>query len=638
MPVFDSAFDAGFDSGSGSTTAAAFDLSFDGSFDSGSGSGGGPVALETGQATLGLAISVVSPLVFASGASAIRWSPVVVIGGVDVSARLTGAISVSAAEDSARVASFSVVPASPAELWGFDGKTLTIDVALFKSTSTAVYRLFTGIIERCEFDPVTRVAQLACRDGWQERPLACASAADVEALLGGLATPSAAVAPWSATEPDPAAYFSTLLDTLPGATAIDANGLWRVIPWSIGAPLATFTADDVFDDSVRVLTAARADVPSAVKAALAVRYHRLHAAEVDLNWTAVANTYYVVDGLPTLPKSTVMEALQGVSGWLIKGKPAIVEPLPGSFPVLVGGDTVYYIVSPEFARTTCHSFTATLYRRWYQEVELSYTITIDMGGASNRDESIRASVASTFDASAWETAPSAESASGLYQANAPTVTAPPTGYEGLPAPFPPTNGALDHLGDIALPDLQAAAQHVVARAVRKAASGKRHRRVIFERPLDPRWEIGAVLAVNACGVAAVGQVSELEHTLDIDSGAAASTFTLAVPESAGASTTFTATVAAPSASVTHALTDPTLGTHVGASYDTPAVPTEDDLLGFLCNVVPTSANYDASKPVYEPQFRLILPEIAAPSRDPLTVEAPISASVAIAGGSLTLTF
>jgi hypothetical protein len=172
MAVFDSSFDSGFDApGSGSGSGGhAFDLSFDGAFDSGSGSGGGPVVLETGQATLGLAISVVSPLVFSSGASAIRWSPVVVIGGVDVSARLTGAISVSAAEDSARVASFSVVPGSPAELWDFDGKTLTIDVALFKSTSTAVYRLFTGIIERCEFDPVSRVAQLACRDGWQERP------------------------------------------------------------------------------------------------------------------------------------------------------------------------------------------------------------------------------------------------------------------------------------------------------------------------------------------------------------------------------------------------------------------------------------------------------------------------------------
>ena len=485
---------------------------------------------------------------------------------------------------------------------------------------------------------MTRVAQLACRDGWQERPLACTSAADVEALLGGLATPSAAVAPWSATEPDPAAYFGTLLDTVPGATAIDANGLWRVIPWSIGTPMATFTAADVFDESVRVLTAARADVPSAVKAALAVRYHRLHSAEVNLTWTAVANTYYVVDGLPTLPKSTVMAALEGVSGWLIKGKPTIVEPLPGSFPVLVGGDTVNYIVSPEFARTTCHSFTATLYRRWYQEVEASYTITIPMGGASDRDESIRASIASTFDAGAWETTPSSESASSLYQANAPTVTTPPTGYEGLPAPFPPANGALEHLGDIALPDLQAAAQHVVARAVRKAASGKRKRRVIFERPLDPRWEIGAVLAVNACGVAATGQVSELEHTLDLDSGAASSTITLAAPDSAGASTTFSAAVSAPATSVTHTLVNPTLGTHVDASYDTPAVPTEDNLLGFLCNVVPTSSNYDASKPVYEPQFRLILPEIGATVRDPLAFELPITASVSIAGGSLALTF
>jgi hypothetical protein len=69
----------------------AFDSSFDSSFDSGSGSGGGGTApLETGQAGFGLAISMVSALVFSSSAGTVRWAPTVVIGGVDVSARLAG--------------------------------------------------------------------------------------------------------------------------------------------------------------------------------------------------------------------------------------------------------------------------------------------------------------------------------------------------------------------------------------------------------------------------------------------------------------------------------------------------------------------------------------------------------------------
>lgn len=618
---------------------SAFDSSFDTAFDSGGGSGGGSGSLvATGTATAGLAISVVSPLVFSSSSGSIRWAPSVVVGGVDVSARLTGALRISAAEDAARVASFSLIPQSPAELAGYEGQSLTIDVTLFRVGQTATHRLFTGVVEHSEFNPSSCVAALSCRDGWQERPAACTSQAEVEALLGGLATTSAALLPWSDTEPDPAAYFSGLLDTLPGATAIDANGLWKVIPWAIGSPSASFPAGEVFDGSVKVTTAARGDVPAAIKATLAVRTHRLHAAEVDLSWTAPANVNYVVDGLPTLPKSTVQAALDGVSGWLIKGAPIIVEPLAMSYPVLVGGQTVYYIVTPEAARVTCKSFTATMYRRWYQQYEVAYSVSIDMGGASSRDDSITASLASTFDAGAWETAPSAESRSSLYQANAPTVSVPPTGYEGLPEPWPPTNGAIDHPGNVAPADLQAAAQQIVARALRRAAAGKRKRTVSFARPLDPRWELGTVLAINASGVAATGQVSEIEHELDIDSGAVSSAFTLAVPDAAGTTTGFTASVTAPATTVTHTLTDPVLGTHVGASYSTPPTPAEETLLGFLCNVVPTSGNYDAAAPVYEPQFRLILPEIPAPVRDPLTVEAPISATVSIAGGSLALTF
>lgn len=594
-----------------------------------------PVPVETGTASAGLSISVVSPLVFSSASGSIRWLPTVVIGAVDVSARLTGAMKVSAAEDSARVASLTLIPASAADLDSYEGKSITIDVTLFRTGQTATYRLFTGVVERSVFSVSERVVSVSCRDGWQERPAACASAAEVEALLGGLATTSSLLLPWSDAKPDPAAYFTGLLETLPGSTAIDSAGVWQVVPWSIGTASATFPAAEVFDGSVEVTTAARADVPAAVRATLAVRSHRLHSAEVAIDWTAVNYSRYIVDGLPVLPKSTVQAALDSITGWLVKGAPVIVEPTPGTYGPITGA---YYIVTPEMARTVCESFTATLYRRWYQEVEVVYSVTIDMGGASSRDDSINAAVSSNFDASAWETTPSWASINAIYSANAPTPVVTPTGYEGLPEPWPPANGAVDHPGNITEPDLQAAAEQVVARAVRRAASGKRRRTVRFARPLDPRWEIGAVLAVNAAGVAATGQVSELEHDLDMDSGALASTFTLAVPDSSGSTTSSSASVTAPGNTVVHALTAPDLTNWVGASYDTLPDPDDDTVQGFLCNVVPTSDNYDLTAPVYEPQFRIVMPEITATVRDPLTVETPITAAIAIAAGSLAITF
>ena len=84
-----------------------------------------------------------------------------------------------------------------------------------------------------------------------------------------------------------------------------------------------------------------------------------------------------------------------------------------------------------------------------------------------------------------------------------------------------------------------------AEAVRKAAQGKRRQTVRFARPLDPRWEIGSVLAVSAYGVAATGQVVEFDESLDHDSGLVESTYRLACPAGSGTTTGYTASVTPP---------------------------------------------------------------------------------------------
>jgi hypothetical protein len=178
----------------------------------------------------------------------------------------------------------------------------------------------------------------------------------------------------------------------------------------------------------------------------------------------------------------------------------------------------------------------------------------------------------------------------------------------------------------------------VAKALRLAASGRRKRQVGFARPLDARWEIGDVLAVNAVSIAATGQVVEIAHSLDIDSGAAESNFVLAVPEGNSTTTDFTAGVVAPYCGVSHTLTAPTLGNWVGASYNTILPIVEANLLGFLFNCDPGGNNYDASKPTFLPQFRIIMPAIPAPDRDPINITQPMTGAVNIAAGSLSITF
>lgn len=628
---------------------AAFDSAFDSAFDVSAGGGGvvvpDPVLVGTGSAAFSGRVSVVNPLVFDTSTGAVHWYATVRIGGLDVSGRLTGSLQVGAGEAEARVASFSLIPLSVLDLASFDSAPVTIDLTLFRPGQTATYRRFTGRVETVEFLPAERLVNIACRDGYQERIKAIGSAAEAAALMGGLAVADQKILAWSDSEPDPVGYFNNLLQTMRGSVAIDSSGLWRAIPWSIGLPLATFSDGDVLDNSVMLSRPNRADVPVSIVATLIHRFYRLHAGAVNVQWAGVDRYDLVIDGLPTAPKSMIMAALNGASGWLIRGEVAMTEPPVGGFLVQVGPHSVSYLTSAQQAALTCQSFQAWMYRRWYQQVEVRYRVTINTGGASERDESIAASIESKFDAAAWETTPTAETSNGIYAANAPPVVQPKTGYEGLKAPWPQINQALDHYADLSPADLSASVDYVVAMALRKAAAGARKQTIQFERPLDPRWEIGSVLEVNAYGLSGIGQLVSFDDRLDHDTGEVVSRMELACPKGNGAQTDFTASIVPPVPNVQHSFFMYPLSNWYGSSTRTPPNPPEEQMLGFLFNVQPLSAStfpaystYDPAAPVYNQQFRIVMPGIPAGVRDPLVIDSDITATIDIAGSGVGVAF
>ncbi|MBP9803900.1 MAG: hypothetical protein KBE22_03195 [Candidatus Accumulibacter sp.] len=594
--------------------------------------------LPSGKATLPMQVTVSSPAALNTSAGAARWSPAVSIGGVDVSARITGRMSVQASEDASRLATLEMVAQSSAQLAGLENSPVTIDLALTNSLGTVVQRVFTGIVETWEFNPAVRTVSLSCRDGWHERPAACTSAADVEALLGGMAAKAPLLIDWNSSEPDPAGYFSGLLETVPGATCVDASGLWRVIPWNIGSPQASFTAGDIIDESLAVNIVRRADLPGKVSAVLNHRHPRLHQAELDLYWFRVAFSDFILYGFPWLMQHTAQGTFEKLGEWHIKGNAGIKPPAAGTYMVNIGGNAVPYIIQEGVAETLVEEINVTLYRRWYQEVETTYTYDITISGGSGRDQELSASIKSEFDSQEWETLPTSEQSIALFSANGPAPVVTPTGYEGLPLPHPAKNTAIDYWGTVAQSDLGASGEHLLAKAVRTVAKALRSTTVKFSRPLDLRFDLGAVLSVSAYDVVATGQVIDLSLDLELSSGNATATYTLAVPDSVSSTTASSATLTAPANTVAHALTKPVLGNHIGARLDTPSTFVEDDLQGFLFNTSVVGNDYSASKPAFVEQFRVVMPEVDAIHRDGLNQAGSVSASWSIAGGSMTITF
>lgn len=592
--------------------------------------------------TLGLSVFVADSRVFDSAVGAVSWALRVVIGGVDVSARLTGEIRIDAEEDSARVATLSLIPSAGDQLSALECAEVLIDVTVTGGGYNAARRRFTGVVESVRFDAASRVASLSCRDGYQDRIRAAGSADAVRTLLGGLDNVSPKISTWNDDEPDPAGYFDGALGTVPGATFIDGSGSWRVVPWHIGAPARSYTAADMFDPGPVVETAQRADLPSAVVATLTHRFHRLHNVEVSLSWQEPERVNYVTRGLPPPMKSMVAQALENLGDWVVKGNPVLESPTPGMYPVIVSPTTIYYDLGQREAPLMIRSLSATIYRRWYQEVERIYRVTVDLGGLSGRDESVSRGIRSTFDSSGWESGRRSEPSLGIYSANAPAGSEDdpePTGYEALQEPWPPSNGAVDHFGDLSASDVQQACRHVIAEATRRAAQWRRRQRVSFERPVDLRLEIGDVAGFDAHGVAGKGQLAIWSERYDVDAGACVGNYTFAAPVGVGSETAYSANIEIPAPTIVHAPLAPALDNWIGADSSTPAAwVNPDTIAGYLCNTLPTSDFYNSSRPIYETQFRIVLPEISETVRDPATETFDIAATINLADAGLTIDF
>lgn len=595
---------------------------------------GGPIAYAAGPLALAVYLNVAPPDFFVA-ATDLQGAVVVTVGGAVIpDDQVTGDIDIEAAEGQARVASLSLIPASADQLTAWHAKpTITIDVVLSSGGAVASGRRFTGRVSHVTFDAAQRVAHLECSDGYQERIKSCTSASEVESLFGQYACHGPAVT-WSS---DPIAYFGSLEKTLLGATYIDGSGVWRAVPWAISEPMATITQEEMDDGGLDLSGLDHDDLPATITTSLVVRHARLHALEIPVRWEALPRDRFVVDGIQLLPRDTVTSTLSGLDGWVIKGQPVITSPAAGTFDVLVGGQSVKYIVSEQVAAASVQSFSATMYRRWYQSVETTYTFTVATGGQGQADESVGATLTSAWDAEAWETAKRAESAVSVYTANAPATTAPKTGYEGLAEPWPVVNSAMDYRPDISDAQIAAAARAVVYMGVRRVAQALRGRKATVTKMIDPRFDVGDVLRCVGYGATVIGQIVEWRDRISLDSGEASTTITLAVPTGGGSATGATVTIPAPQAPDGHTPAQIVLSTLVGAHNDTPDNP-GDDPQGFLVNAISTSPNYNAAKPAFAAQLRLTMPEIPASDRDPVTVKTELDVAWHIAGGSYQVAF
>ncbi|MCS9127755.1 hypothetical protein N1E90_15160 [Pseudomonas aeruginosa] len=212
---------------------------------------------------------------------AFTWRAIVRVGDDDVTPLLTGEIEVDREEGAAGVASFSIYlgdgPVVPTD---WIGRTVTIDYATETAGELSQGRRFTGRVTQPAWNPVRRVLDVSCTDQLQQRVEAMEIAA-VDALVGGA---------WSADVFEPVDgrsrwdYAQERLTSVTGSLDCSPYGALRVTSWLSVAPAYEFGQGSTVYGSLAVELADLSSQTNRVEIECDYRFSRLWQLNASYGW------------------------------------------------------------------------------------------------------------------------------------------------------------------------------------------------------------------------------------------------------------------------------------------------------------------------------------------------------------------
>ncbi len=544
-----------------------------------------------------------------------QWRPVVMLGGVDISARLLGEVTVTHADDAAAVASFAFVPATALQPLSIIGQRVRI--AFARADGSSEQTMFSGVVDVPAIDLQTGAISCSCHDQaqevWSRTPRAV-----IDTLVGGRY--SLAV---TGDEPeDNFAYLRERIQSVGASWALDVLQRPRVLPWGDAAKAVTVRTADVLDGSLSVDLPSRDQLRSRVTCRLQYQYAKLryrgvraqYSQDIHLFKPFISETISYPGAL-WLTTAMVKSACESAPGWEMVGEPYIEHPPVRSWQIGTTINSGFYAITAAVAPTLALGFRCDFYARWQQRITEDYTITVvwpeieaQLGAAVG--EEIGASLVAEFDQPGWESdptiAPAIPNAVGVGDAS----------VEWRPAGF-----------DDAARD--AALRTLLDRAWVRLWSAARSGRVSFELPLRPDLWLDTRVTLEHARLRAAGKVAAVEHVMSPETGAAVTSVTLAVgmPGAVAASLPAWSLPAAPVDAYTPPLSafSFAIGTYVGGEPDSPAFDPET-MVGFSTNL---NGVEEAGRNYYPHELSIGAPDIAAEDRDPRTLESITEVAVAV---------
>ena len=529
-------------------------------------------------------------------ADGVRWRLRVVLGGVDVSERLTGVVSIDREEGGARMAKLNLLP-PPGE---FDVDTLT-GKALFITRQ----RLYGGVIEsetlrftgetlRPGIDAFTKVVSVTASCVLQKR----IELMSIEAINALLPTGYWSAAVFGELEKH-WQYCKDRCSTMPGNLDSAPDGSLRYTPWQASSvPHFSLSADEIIDGSMSLRPADASQLINHIEIELEYRYTRLRHRSHTLSWTHPTSSFceWLAESTELPTQSMLVEALEQ-GGWAVIGAPMLTV-LPPSMPDPCGSGGAWinrFTDDPHLL-----SFIATVAKRTSQTFTERYRLALTASGSvvsfGIQPSRERYSDDVEFDAGSWEDLPPTSSPDGAT-----------------------SDGSGDAVIDKDEPGRRENALRTAMHAERvRMLASHRLARYDFQTPItDSVYDTTHTFRAVASGLTVQGKAARVQEAWDMDAGTEIATIELAI--SRGGMPVIDSVISPPGRPVFDLGPAPSgstvLATQLGGRVGAPEY--DEELASF-------SGNYSWSADFVEKYPRRLqfdTPDIEGRYRDPVEAEA-----------------
>lgn len=228
-----------------------------------------------GAAALGKPAVTVEPVI------SVLWGARVLLGGVDISANLTGSLRIEREEGAATLADFVLsLDAGAVNPASYIGKSVEVYYQHWSGSAWVEHLRFEGQVIRPQYSMQERLLSCDCSDRLQDA-IEALTVAQVDTLAGGLWSADLFESPDGRSRWD---YAQERMSTRAASLQKSIDGVMQVTPWLASAPAFTFPVGSVLDQSMDWMPVELSERINVVELELDYRFIRLRQRHQSFAW------------------------------------------------------------------------------------------------------------------------------------------------------------------------------------------------------------------------------------------------------------------------------------------------------------------------------------------------------------------